>query len=166
MKQNRLMIIMPFVLSLLFLQACTSTKDRFKGKTAKPDQIYSITGSDNSGVWNTQELSVHFVYTSSPPDTFNLTGHISISEHITNTYSKIRRLRFLVSFLDKDRKVISTTDIRPLYSVNNNTPEKIRFTLQSTLPAEAVAFCFSYSGEFKGDSAVMDSLYIGQNPFR
>lgn len=167
MKKKSIKIILFFFLSLLFLQACTGTKDCYNGKTARPDQIHTITGNAHSGVWKTAELSVDFVYTSSKPDNFNITGDISISDHITNTFSKVLRLNVRVSFLDSSGKVLATSVINPVYSINSVLPEKIKFNVNLSLPAEAVAFCFSYSGKFQaaGNDGRSDTLYIGQNPF-
>jgi hypothetical protein len=165
MIQKKAKIIIFISLSLFCLLACTGTKERFREKIAnQDDQIHIISSSTDSGVWNTKELSVNYTYTSLP-DYFNLTGYISISEYITNTYSKIRSLSVQVIFLDNNGKLVGTTYINPIYSVNSNPPRKIKFNSNLSLPAEAVAFCFSYSGEFKGDGGKWDSLYIGNNPF-
>lgn len=165
MKKHTITIIILTLLSIFLFQACTNKNDRFRGEIAEPDQIYTITNSDTSRVWNTKELSVNFTYSSSAPNNFNLTGHISISEQITNTFLKIRRLIFLVNFLDSNGEVIYTSYIHPMYSVGMMTPEKIKFNLNSTLPVGAVAFCFSYSGEFRGDGNTRDKKFIGQKSF-
>ena len=165
MIQKNARIIIFISLSLLSLLACTTTQELFRGKIAKQaDRIHIISSDTDSGVWNTNELSVHYTYTSLP-DHLNLTGYISISEYITNSYPKIRSLSVLVSFLDSKGTVVSTHHINSLYSVNSNPPEKITFNATVSLPVEAVAFCFSYSGEFQGDSRRWDSLYIDKNPF-
>jgi len=164
MIQKKTKIII-FISLLLFLLACTSTKELFRGKIAnQADQIHIISSGTDSGVWNTNELSINYTYTSLS-DHLNLTGYISISEYITNTYSTIRSLNVLVSFLDNHGKVVSTNYINPTYSVNSTPPRKIKFNSSLSLPIETVAFCFSYSGEFQGDSRKWDSLYIGKNPF-
>ncbi len=165
MKKNTIKLFIFIFLSLFFYQACTGTKDFFKGKIAAPDQIHTIADGNTSGIWKTKELSVNYLYTSSPPDHFNLTGYLSISEHITNTFHKIGWLFLFVSFLDNDGRVIYTDTIHPRYTAYEIPPQKIPFNLNSTLPAEAVSFCFSYSGEFQGDLD-MSNLYIRQTPFR
>ena len=166
MIQKNTRIIIFISLSLFSLLACTSTKELYRGEIAKQaDRIHIISSDTGSGVWNTNEVAVHYTYTSLP-DHLNLTGYISISEPITNSYPKIRSLSVLVSFLDTEGTVISTHYINPLYSVNSNPPEKITFNSTVSLPVKAVAFCFSYSGEFQGDSRKWDSLYIGKDPFR
>lgn len=60
---------------------------------------------------------------------------------------------------------ISIVQINPFYSVNSNPPRKIKFNSNLSIPVEAYAFCFSYSGEFKGDGSPLESLYIGKDPF-
>jgi hypothetical protein len=146
--------------------ACSSTKELYKGKIAnQQDRIHFNSSHANSGLWKTRELSLNYTY-SSMSDHFNLTGFISISEYITNTYSKISKLFVRVSFLDKNGRVISTNNINPIYSVNSDTPGKIKFNSNLSLPVEADTFCFSYWGEFKGDADMrLESLYIGKMPF-
>ena len=163
---NKIAVIIIFIAVALFIVlACSSTKELFKGKIANQyDRIHINSSGANSGLWKTKELSVNYTY-SSLSDHFNLTGFILISEYITNTYSKIRNLFVRVSFLDNNGKVISTNNINPLYSVNSNPPRKIKFNSNLSIPVEAYAFCFSYSGEFKGDGSPLESLYIGKNPF-
>ncbi len=159
-------IIIFIALALFVVLACSSTKELYKGKIAnKYDRIHINSSRANSGLWKTKELSVNYTYSSSS-DHFNLTGFISISEHITNTYSKIRKLYVRVSFLDKNGRVISTNNINPLYSVGSTPPRKIKFNSNLSLPVEADAFCFSYFGEFKGDADMMrESQYIVKIPF-
>ncbi|MBN1636624.1 MAG: hypothetical protein JW920_08925 [Deltaproteobacteria bacterium] len=165
MIQKNIRVIIFISLSLFSLLACTTTQELYRGETAKQaERIHIISGATDSGVWNTNELAVHYTYTSLP-DQLTLGGYISISEYITNSYQKIRSLSLLVSFLDTKGIVISTHHINPLYSVNASPPEKMTFHATVSLPVEAAAFCFSYSGEFQGDSKRWDSLYIGKDPF-
>ena len=165
MIQNICKIVIFISFALLLLVACVSTKERIRGKIVnQDDQIYIISSSRDLGVWNTKELSINYSY-ALLPDQFNLKGFISISEIITYTYSKIKYLDILVSFLDSNGKVVSSSYINPLYSVLSNPPRKIEFNSNLSIPAEAKAFCFSYSGEFQGDFRFGDSLFINHNPF-
>lgn len=158
-------IIIFIAVPLFIVPACSSTKGLFKGKIANQhDRIHINSSRANSGLWKTKELSVNYTYSSSS-DHFNITGFISISESITNTYSKISSLFVRVSFLDSNGKVISTNNINPLYSVGSTPPRKIKFNSNLSLPVEADAFCFSYRGEFKGDGDMRDSLHISKIPF-
>lgn len=151
--------------TFIILAACSSTKALFKGKIANQhDRIHINSSHANSGLWKTRELSINYTY-SSLSDHFNLTGFISISESITNTYSKIRSLYVKVSFLDKDGRVISTNNINPLYSASSVAPRKVKFNSDLSLPVEADAFCFSYWGEFHGNVSTLESLYITKMPF-
>ncbi|HPQ43966.1 MAG TPA: hypothetical protein PKZ42_07025 [Syntrophales bacterium] len=166
MVQKNTRVIIFISLSLFSLLACASTHELYRGETAKQaDRIHIVSGGTESGIWNTNELAVHYTYTSLP-DRLSLEGNISISESITNSYPKIRSLSLLVSFLYTDGRVISTHHISPLYSVNSTAPEKIPFNASVSLPGEAAAFCFSYSGEFLGDDRKWDSLHIGKDPFQ
>ncbi len=158
-------IIIFIAVPLFIVLACSSTKGLFKGKIANEyDRIHINSSGSNSGLWKTKELSVNYTYSSSS-DHFNITGFISISKSITNTYSKISSLFVRVSFLDSNGKVISTNNINPLYSVGSTPPRKIKFNSNLSLPVEADAFCFSYRGEFKGDGDMRESLHISKIPF-
>lgn len=158
-------IIIFIAVPLFIVLACSSTKGLFKGKIANEyDRIHINSSGSNSGLWKTKELSVNYTYSSSS-DHFNITGFISISKSITNTYSKISSLFVRVSFLDNNGKVISTNNINPLYSVGSTPPRKIKFNSNLSLPVEADAFCFSYRGEFKGDGDMRESLHISKIPF-
>jgi hypothetical protein len=160
-------IIIFITVALFIVLACSGTKGLFKGKIANQhDRIHINSSGSNSGLWKTTELSVNYTYSSSS-DHFNLTGFISISEHITNTYSTIMKLYVRVSFLDKNGRVISTNNTNPLYSVGSTTPRKIKFNSNLSLPVEADAFCFSYFGEFIGVSDMKsESQYIVKFPFQ
>ena len=159
-------IIILITVTLFIVLACSSTKGLFIGKTANQyDRIHINSSRADSGLWKTKELSVNYTY-SSTSDNFNMTGFISISEHITNTYSRIMTLYVRVSFLDNNGRVISTNNINPLYSVGSTLPRKIKFNSNLSLPVEADAFCFSYFGEFKGDADMNSaSQYIVKIPF-
>jgi hypothetical protein len=151
----------------LSVSACIgiNTKEMFAGKTAhKDDRIRITQNATVSGTWSTNELSVHYTYTSTN-DSLGITGYISISKHITNAYSKVRFMYLRLSFLDKNGKVTGTEHINPAYFANSTPPEKIRFDSNLSLPAGTHAFCFSYSGELVGDDAVWDSVHIGKTQF-
>ena len=164
--KNKITLFIITSILVLFMLSCVSIKDRFKGESAKPDQIYVIDSGSNSGVWNTKELNVNFLYNSSGSDKFNLNGHITISNYILNSYPVINRLVLKVSFLDSNGKVLRTNYIKPMYSKNSIPSEKIKFSSNTSLPDQAAGFCLSYSGKFKGDDKTMGSLLIRNNPFQ
>jgi hypothetical protein len=165
MKNKITLVVLTSVL-LFFMQSCVSIKDRFKGEAAKKDQIYVIDSGSDSVVWKTKDLSVNFLYKSTGSDDFSLNGNIIISDYILNSYPVINRFILQVSFLDNNGTVVRTEYIKPMYSKNSIPPEKIKFSSNTSLPDEAVAFCFSYSGKFKGDDKTMGYLSISNNPFR
>ena len=160
-------IIIHIFFSLLLLQSCISTKGLFNGRIARPDaRINIIRNNTHSGEWMTGELSVNYSYHTSPHNNLNLDGYVSLSGRIINSYPKIRRMNLRVSFLDSKGQVLSTEHVYMPYSVNSISPQKLKFKSNFILPERSAAFCFSYSGEFRGDSRdISDTLVVGENPF-
>ena len=163
--RKRIKTAISISLSLFFLTACTGVNTMFRGNTVyQADRIYITRDGAGGGVWSTDELSVHYTY-ATRSGRINLTGYVAISNSITATYSTLDRLSVFISFLDADGRVLSTRDLDPVYFAHSPPLEKITFEKDMDLTGEAASFCFSYSGEFRGDDKKWDSLSIGKTPF-
>ena len=166
MKKEKIKFIctISILLLLVLCFGCITNVERFiEQRVDKADQIQIQSGGNNSCIWKTDHIEINYTYTENDA-TLILTGTITVLNSIKYSYSKIRNLDVNVNLLDSGGNVMKTESIKMIFTFNGNIPDQIRIGGTFKIPSGSTALCFSYQGEFQGDSK-FDRLNISHRPF-
>lgn len=134
---------------VLFLAGCANYLEPEIGAIAKPEaRIVLEPEGVQRAAWQGKDLTLAYSYSGSGP-VFNFSGSLTFDSSLTNTFPSIKTFELKMSFLDKDGRVLQTTDITPLYSYLGRIPDELRVQASTVKPAEAVGIAFNYFGVFR-----------------
>lgn len=116
----------------------------YKGhEVAEEDRLPIHDGGPNHGFWQTNDLSVNYVYHKTAND-IQLSGEISFAVHLMNSFSSLDSFHLRIYFLDGDGRIIEGKGI--FYSGYKVSIENMEFNRRLSLPADTTAMVFSYTG--------------------
>jgi hypothetical protein len=155
-------------LVLVLLVGCTSFIKVEPGMTADPEaRIALVEGDKVKGIWQGKDLQVEYVV-GLTPEHVTLSGRLLFGRALLNSFPIIGQFALRMNILDGDGRVITSSDITPLYSFRNTVDESSTLAARVPRPDGAAAIAFNYFGVFFGqvnDEAGGDSWEIFQFPF-
>ncbi len=153
-------------LSVLSLSGCANYLTPQTGAIARPDDRFDLVKDGvYDGDLNTNNLSMTYSIAESG-NTFNLSGVLSFSDSLTNSFPVVENFVLKMNFLDSDGKVLKTIDISPMVDFNM-VPSQVPIKASGSTPATATAIAFNFFGQFRGtvDEAGANSTEIFYFPF-
>jgi hypothetical protein len=155
-------------LLLVLLVGCASFITVQPGMTADPEARIALReGEKVEGIWEGKDLQVEYAL-GLTPDYVTLSGRLLFGRALLNSFPIIEQFVLRMNILDGDGRVITSSDITPLYSFRNTADRSSTLQARVTRPEGAVAIAFNYYGTFLGqvnDEAGGDSWEIFQFPF-
>lgn len=151
MQQQRMLLPLLIVVSLLFLAGCSFLGVPKQGAQAKPDSwsdLEDIAGKKS--VFKTDDMNLEYQLTQIG-NRYNLVGELSIDRSITDSFTSATYFILMMNFLDINGKVLDSVDLTPLASVDSVEPEAMKVKGSGIIPAGATKIVFSYYGDFKGE---------------
>ncbi|RPJ07070.1 MAG: hypothetical protein EHM37_18545 [Deltaproteobacteria bacterium] len=156
-------------LVLVLLVGCTSFITVEPGMTADPEaRIALVEGDKVKGIWQGKDLQVEYAVDTSP-EHLSFSGRLLFGRALLNSFPIVDHFTLRLNILDSDGRVITSSDITPLYSFRNTVDESKTLAARVIRPAGATAIAFNYFGVFLGqvnEEAGGDSWEIFQFPFQ
>lgn len=156
-----------FVLLLLFLvllSGCAHSVSNIGRVAQEKDNLPLISGTNG---WQTSDIKIDYNVAKSN-NTYSLKGILYIQDRIYYNFSQYDFFNLYINYLDENNRVIASHEISP--SIRFQLHYKRSFTLRPIpdAPPEAVAFAFSYWGNFYSNDHEHESTgdwEIYHNPF-
>ena len=120
------------------------------GMTVKTDSRINLEESPQKGLFAGDDFSLAWELSRSGDD-FTFQGKVAVLPSLYNTFPKVAYFRLLVSFTDKDGKVLSSEDITPFYSYLQSVDKPFAVKKTGKIPAGTKAFAFSAKGLFHSE---------------
>lgn len=169
MKTDFLSSSVILALLLVLLVGCTSFITVQPGMTADPEARITLSeGEKVEGIWEGKDLQVEYAV-GLTPEHVTLSGRLLFGRALLNSFPIVDQFVLRLNILDGDGRVITSSDITPLYSFRNTVDESSTLKARVTRPAGAAAITFNYYGVFLGqvnDEAGGDSWEIFHSPFQ
>jgi len=142
------------VIVLLFVISSCATQTSNLGKTVSKNQVLPLDTDESTAerIWQTKDMEVMYK-TVQVDDTFIIEGSLSINDSVTRTFPFMKWLKFSISYLDENNKVISTKPITIHTGYRNKLAKNLKLVDVPEAPRAAVAFAFSYWGVLTGMGA-------------
>ena len=125
-------------------------------------------GEKVEGIWAGKDLQVEYAV-GLTPEHVTLSGRLLFGRALLNSFPIVDQFALRMNILDGDGRVITSSDITPLYSFRNTADESSTLQARVPRPEGAAAIAFNYYGTFLGqvnDEAGGDSWEIYQFPFK
>jgi hypothetical protein len=149
MTAHRIVLLVFVWFGALLLSGCAGDMTPQTGAIARPDDRFDLVqGGVYDGDLNTNNLEMTYSIAESGT-AYRLTGSLSFSESLTESFPIVQVFILKMSFLDGEGGVLKTIDISP--SIDFDVmPGQIPVTASGTTPAGASAVAFNYFGQFRG----------------
>ncbi len=145
-------VLIVLSLSVLLLAGCANYLKPEIGAIAQPEaRIELVAKGVQNAAWQSKDLTLDYSYTESG-NTFNFSGSLSFDSSLTNSFSSVKTFFLKMNFLDKDGRVLETTDITPLISRFGALPDALPVQVSASKPTEAAGIAFNYYGVFTNGS--------------
>jgi len=147
-----LKVVLTLVLfAVLLLSGCTNFLTPEIGVTARQDaRIDLAEGGVQNGALNTEDVNLTYSFSESG-NMFNLTGVLSFTPSLTNSFPAVKRFFLKMSFLDSEGRVLETINITPpILNTYTGVEAQIPVRASCPKPAGASAIAFNYYGVFRG----------------
>ena len=141
-------LLLVILCGVLFLAGCANYLKPEIGAIANRKLVSTWSQRGYKVLPGKQRSHLVYSYTGSGP-VFNFSGGLSFDSSLTNTFPSIKTFELKMSFLDKDGRVLQTTDITPLYKYLGSIPDELQVQTSTVKPAEAVGIAFNYFGIFR-----------------
>ena len=134
---------------VIFLSGCASHIKPEMGAIAQPEaRIELLAAGVQNAAWAHRDVSLAYSYTESA-GVLNFSGTLRFDRSLTDSFGIVKSFSLKMSFLDKDGRVLQTTDITPLYRYLGAVPDELAVRASIAKPAEASGIAFNYFGIFK-----------------
>jgi hypothetical protein len=166
MTLHRLISLVLVYFGVLLLSGCANTMNPQIGAIVRPDARFNLVqGGVYDGDLNTDNLQMTYSITESGM-TYRLTGSLSFSQSLIESYPLVQEFVLKMSFLDSEGRVIETTDITPPVDFDVS-PGQVPVTGSGSIPAGATAIAFNYFGQFRARGVLIggDSWDISYFPY-
>lgn len=147
------MSFLPVIMLAFLFSGCAGammTLPPAPGMMVKTDSRINMEESPQKGVFAGDNFSLAWELSRSGDD-FTLQGKAAILPSLYNTFPKVAYFRLLVSFVDKEGKVLSSEDITPFYSYLQSVDKPFAVKKTGKIPAGTKAFAFSAKGLFHSE---------------
>jgi hypothetical protein len=134
-------------LLILFLVSCAGKAFTYKGRwVAEDDRISVQAGGPHEGKWQTRDLDIEYAYQQETQN-LQISGVITLADHLTTGFSTLDFLTFDVFALDADGVVLNSELMRTFgYRRYMEFLGKMTFDRQFNLPDGTSAIAFGYRG--------------------
>lgn len=126
------------------------------GMTVKADSRINLEASaqkgksPQKGLFAGDDFSLAWELSCSGDD-FTFKGKVTLLPSLYNTFPKVEYFRLLVSFLDREGRVLSSEDLTPFYMYLQSMDKPFAVKKAGKIPAGTKAFAFSAKGSFHSE---------------
>lgn len=139
------------LLMLLSVGACKNFIKPELGAIAHEDARFLLDdGEISDGLLQTRQLQLEYRLTSSD-DGFTISGTMTMDPSIYNSFPLAKRFFLKINFLDEEGRVLSTSDISPLFNTSSYISESLQVQRSGFRPPGSTAVAFNYFGSFSGE---------------
>ena len=133
-------------LGVLFLAGCAGYLKPEIGAIAQPEARVQLMAEGVQGAaWKSKDLTLAYSYTESG-NIFTFSGSLSFDSSLTNSFNSIKTFSLKMNFLDKDGRVLETTDITTLSNYLGTIPDELPVQTSASKPVDAAGIAFNYFG--------------------
>jgi len=150
-------ILTPALLLLVFFASAGCRHDliTYTDKVVKEDnRIYLKDGGPTPGVWKTEDLTLNYEYRKRGSD-FEISGTIAFDQHLEYNYHSFTNFWFQVYFTDPEGIILAEQFLGT--AGYKQEIEDMTFNKRFSLPPNAGAMAFGYSGKAEDASDDADS---------
>lgn len=146
--------ILLFLTCGALLIGCATSSITGSGHQLQPaGRIPIVSGGQQSGVFNSDNLTMNYSYLRSSPTQLEINGTVTFAGSLLMNYSGVDYFDLGVIFADNTGTVIAQHDLSAGGSVNftEGDSSSLTFTNSLQIPARTAMMAFRYNGQVSGD---------------